>query len=137
MIKQTAWAVIAVFITWSILDFLIHGVLLQQTYMDTASLWRPESEMKMGLMSLVTFIIGICFVCTYSFLVAPKSLASGIKLGVIWGVAAGASMGFGSYCYMPIPVSLAWSWFFGALIEMTVAGVIVGLLIKSPAESAV
>ncbi len=43
-------------------------------------------------------------------------------------------MGFGSYTYMPIPFSLALSWFFGAFIEMTVAGVIVGWLIKTPSD---
>ena len=31
MLKQSLWAVIVVFIAWSLLDFLIHSVLLQST----------------------------------------------------------------------------------------------------------
>jgi len=38
MIKQSLLAVIAIFITWSILDFIIHGTLLQSTYEATAEL---------------------------------------------------------------------------------------------------
>ena len=132
MFKQTVWATIAVFICWSILDFLIHGIMLESSYQATAHLWRPEDEMKMSFMSLVTLIFGASFVTIYSYLVNPKSLTSGIKFGLIFGFASGVSMGFGSYCYMPIPLSLALSWFFASFIELTVAGLIVGLLVKSP-----
>ncbi len=132
MFKQTVWATIAVFICWSFLDFLIHGILLESSYQATAHLWRPEYEMKMSLMSLVTLIFGAGFVTIYSYLVNPKSLASGIKFGLIFGVASGVSMGFGSYCYMPISLSLALSWFFASFIEITIAGLIVGLMVKSP-----
>lgn len=134
MLKQTIWAVITVFIAWSILDFLIHGVLLQSTYQATANLWRPEDEMKMPLMSFVTLIFSICFVCIYSYLIKPKSLASGIIYGAIFGTATGVSMGIGSYCYMPIPLSLAFSWFIGSFVEIILAGGIVGLMIKTPDE---
>ncbi len=131
MLKQTIWAVIAVFITWSILDFLIHGILLKSTYQDTASLWRPEDEMNMPLMSFVTLVFSIGFVTIYSYFVKPKSLSTGIKYGLIFGITTGVSMGFGSYCYMPIPMSLALSWFASSLVEITLAGIIVGLVVKA------
>jgi len=131
MLKQTIWAVIAVFIIWSILDFLIHGVFLKSTYQDTANLWRPEDEMNMPLMSIVTLVFTICFVTIYSYLIEPKSLSTGIKYGLILGIAMGVSMGFGSFCYMPIPLSLAFSWFIASLVEITLAGVIVGLMVRT------
>ena len=131
MLKQTIWAVIAIFIAWSLLDFLIHGVLLQATYQATANLWRPENEMNMPLMYVVTLILSVGFAAIYSSLINPKSLAAGIKFGVIFGLATGVSMGFGSYSYMPIPLSLAFSWFIGTLVEIGLAGVIVGLMIKA------
>lgn len=134
MLKQTILAVIAVFIAWSILDFLIHGVLLKSTYQETANLWRPEDEMNMPLMSIVTLVFSICFVIIYSYLIEPKSLSLGIKYGLILGIATGVSMGFGSYCYMPIPLSLAFSWFVGSLVEITLAGIIVGYMVKSLEE---
>ena len=132
MLKKSIWAVIAVFIAWSILDFIIHGVLLKSTYQATANLWRPEDEMNMLLMSVVTLIFSICFVAIYSYLIHPKSLASGIKYGLIFGVATGVSMGFGSYWYMPISMSLAVSWFVASVVELALSGCLVGLLVKTP-----
>ena len=129
MLKQTIWAVIVVFIVLSILDFLIHGVFLKSTYQETANLWRPEDEMNMPLMSIVTLIFSICFVTIYSYLIEPKSLSLGIKYGLILGIATSVSMGFGSYCYMPIPLGLAFSWFITGLVELTLAGLIVGLMV--------
>ncbi len=131
MLKRATFAVIAVFIAWSILDFLIHGVLLQPTYEATANLWRPKDEMNMPLMSFVTLVFTICFVAIYGLLVEQKSLVSGIKFGVLFGLAMGISMGFGSYSYMPIPLSLAWSWFLGNWIKALTAGAIVGTIMRS------
>ncbi|MEE9411477.1 MAG: hypothetical protein V3V22_00350 [Methylococcales bacterium] len=133
MLKQSIWAVIAVFIAWSILDFVIHGLLLKSTYQATANLWRPEEEMNMFLMSMVTLIFSICFVAIYSYLISPKSLVSGIHYGLIFGIATGVSMGFGSYCYMPIPMSLAVSWCVASVVELTLAGCLTGLLVKTQA----
>ncbi len=134
MLKKTIWAVITVFIALSILDFLIHGVLLKSTYQATASLWRPEDEMNMPLMSFVTLVFSICFVAIYSYFIEPKSLGTGIKYGLVFGVATGVSMGFGSYSYMPISLGLAFSWFIASIVEITVAGSIVGFLVKSYEE---
>ncbi len=131
MAKRTILAVVAVFVAWSVLDVIIHGILLESTYEATASLWRPMDEMSMPLMYGVTLVFTACFVLIYGLLVEPKSLASGLKFGALFGLAVGISMGLGSYIYMPIPVTLAWSWLFGTLFEAIVAGAIVGAIIKS------
>ena len=121
---------VAVFVAWSILDFILHGVLLRATYEATASLWRPMDQMNMPLMYFVTLVFSACFVLIYGLLVGQKSLASGVRLGVLFGLATGVSMGFGSYTFMPIPLALAWSWFLGSWIEAIAAGAIVGAIIK-------
>lgn len=131
MIKRIIWSVAAVFIVLSILDFILHGLLLRSTYEATASLWRPMDQFKIPLMYLVTLIFTVCFVLIYGLLVGQKSLASGIRFGAFFGLATGISMGFGSYCYMPIPLTLAWSWFFGSWIEAIISGAIVGAIMKS------
>ena len=131
MMKRTIWAVVAVFVAWSILDFILHGLLLKSAYEATANLWRPMDQMNMPLMYLVTLVSTTCFVLIYGLLVGQKSLASGIRFGALFGLATGISMGFGSYSYMPIPLTLAWSWFFGSWIEAITAGAIVGAIMKS------
>ena len=44
MAKRIILAVVAVFIAWSILDFILHGLLLRSTYEATANLWRPMTK---------------------------------------------------------------------------------------------
>lgn len=82
--------------------------------------------MKMGLMQGVTVFIAILFVTLYCSISDKKSLGSGLKFGVLIGLILGTSMGFGTYCYLPIPMSLALAWFAGTLVEMTIAGGVVG-----------
>jgi hypothetical protein len=114
MAKRTIWAAVAVCIAWAIMDFILHGLLLRSTYQATANLWRPMDQLNMPLMYFVTLIFTACFVFIYGFLVGRKSLATGIRFGALFGLATGISMGFGSYIYMPIPLTLAWSWFAGS-----------------------
>lgn len=134
MFKQNVLATIAVFVTWTIIDFLAHGRLLMETYQSTAHLWRPEAEMNAMLMSGVTLIYSFCFVALYQYFVNPKSVSTGVKFGALFGLAAGVIGGFGSYVYLPISLQLAESWFAISLIELTAAGAIVGCLVKDSVE---
>lgn len=60
---------------------------------------------------------------------------AGIKLGALFWLASGISMGFGSYSFMPIPLTLAWSWFLEALVSSLVAGAPVGAVVKREKET--
>ncbi len=135
MIKRVVLAVIAVFMAWSVLDFLIHGLMLRSTYEATASLWRPMGEMKMGLMYVVGAVGAATFIGLYTVLVEPKSIGAGLKYGLLFGIATGFPMGFGTYCVMPVPVHLAFAWFGGSLVETVVGGAIAGAIIR-PSGSA-
>ena len=130
MLKRILLAILAVFFAFAVMDFVIHGLILSSIYEATAELWRPMEEMNMPLTYLVTFVFSACMVGIYALLVSPKSLMAGVTLGVLLGIASGVSMGFGSYCYMPIPLTLAGGWFGGTLVECTVAGAIIGAIVK-------
>ncbi|MBX7151998.1 hypothetical protein K1X84_10185 [bacterium] len=123
-------AVVAVFIAWSALDFVIHGVILQSAYASMPQLWRPMEEMKMGLMYFVTFLNAVIFTMIYSKFITQKTLANALSFSIMYGLAAGLSMGYGTYSVQPIPYTMALTWFLGTLVEMAVAGAIVGLVIK-------
>ena len=131
MVKRVILAIAAVFVAWSVLDFLIHGLMLRSTYEATASLWRPMGEMKMGLMYVVGAVGAATFVGLYAAVVKPKSIAAGLKYGFLFGIATGFPMGFGTYCVMPVPVNLAFAWFGGSLVEAVVGGAITGAIIRT------
>src|SRR5215813_11236229 len=130
MAKQMIWAVLTIFIAWLIFDFLLHRLLLRSAYEGASNLWRPMDQMNIPLVYFVMFTLILSFVLIYGFLIEPKSLASGIKFGVLFGLAISISSGFGTYIHIPVPLWLAWSWFLGGWIKFTTAGALVGIIIK-------
>ena len=130
MMKKIALATIAVFAAWSVMDFIIHGMILGSRYAATASLWRPMAEMKMGVMYIAVFISAFAFVMIFSQFFSKKGMAAGLKYGLWFGLSAGVSMGYGSYSVMPIPYYMALTWFLGSLIEAAIGGLILGVIFK-------
>ena len=123
-------AVVAIFIVWSGLDFVLHGILLQEAYQATSQIWRPMEEIKSVVLSLVTLITAFAFVFIYARMIAEKSMKSGLLFGAVWGLAAGVSFAYGSYAVMPVPYSMALLWFVGTLVQATAAGALVALIVK-------
>jgi hypothetical protein len=134
MIKKILLGGLAIFVAWEVLDFLIHGVILGSTYATVPNLFRAQADMKMGLMVVVTLIAALAFAAAYAWFVSPKSLATGVKYGLLVGFGGGVSMGYGSYSAMPVPYVMALVWFLGTWVEFTVAGLLAGLIIK-PAQT--
>ena len=130
MLKKYLLSVVLVFVLWSVLEFVIHGIILSQAYQASASLWRPMAELKVGLMHLSSFIAVAAFVGVYALLVTDKSIKTGILYGVLMGLFSGVPMALGSYSYMPITGYIAVVWFFGSVILMTLAGLCVGMILK-------
>ena len=139
MAKRAILAVLMVYVVWSVLDFLIHGVMLSSLYQETAELWRPQDEMKMGLMRIVVLMASICFVAVYALFFEKKTVGTGLKYGVLYGVGVGVGMGYGTYSVMPLPYEMALIWFLGSVVEAAAAGALVGLIVREvtkPTESA-
>ena len=134
--KRIILGTLAVYVTWSVLDFIIHGVILGSSYEATASLWRPMDEMKMGLMYLVVLISAVMFVSIYAGFFKERTPATGLKYGLLFGIGVGAGMGYGTYSVMPIPHLMALVWFLGTIVEAAVGGILIGLIIPSPSSHA-
>jgi hypothetical protein len=128
--KKIIWGAVAVFVLWSILNFIIHGMFLKSAYESTASLWRPMGEMKMGVLYISVFIAALAFSGIYGWLVDRKTLASGLRYGFLYGIAVGIGMGYGTYSVMPIPYFMALTWFLGTILEATLGGFLLGIIIR-------
>ena len=130
MCKKIILGAVAVFITLAALDYVIHNVLLASTYKETADLWRPPAEMKVWIFWLVNAIAAVCIVTIYGLFFGQKNIKNGVLYGLLLGIAWGAGMGYGTYAYSPIPYFLAQAWFWGTVVELTVAGAVMALIVK-------
>ncbi|MGA2069054.1 MAG: hypothetical protein ABSG86_29135 [Thermoguttaceae bacterium] len=133
--KRFLLAVLAVFVARSVLDFVIHGVILQSAYAATPALWRPMAEMNMAAMYAVTLTVALAFTAIYALVVDRKSMAAALTYGLLYGIATGVSMGFGTYLTMPVPLRLAVTWCLGSLVESLVAAALLGAILR-PAAAA-
>ena len=128
--KRFILAVVAVFLAWSLLDIVIHQVILMGEYGASTDLWRPLAEIMIGLIYVVTLISAVVFVSIYKFLICRKELSRAIQYGLLFGVAIGIGMGYGSYAVMPLTHTIALVWFLGTVVQGGVAGALLGLIVK-------
>ncbi len=128
--KRTLLATLAVFVLWTILDMVIHAGILGSAYAATTELWRPQEDMKMGLMQLVVALSAFVFAYLYATVVTDKSMSKALTYGFLIGFSSGLGMGYGTYAVMPIPYHMALTWFLGTVVETTAAGALLGWILK-------
>lgn len=133
MIKKLAIGGGAVFVAWMVMDFIMHGVLLDASYKAASGtgVWRPEAEMKGGLIVFSVLVAAISFAMIYIKFIGNKSLSTGLQYGIWFGVAVGIGMGYGTYATSPIPYNVALTWFLGTIAEGAAGGALLGYLVKN------
>ena len=131
--KRAFTATLILFVVWTLLEYIVHGVILMDAYAATASLWRPE--MDYGLMNIVRLISAFFFVLLYGNFVTEKSGSSGLRFGLLLGLLVGVGMGYGSYSYMPIGIGIAHIWFASTVVVYAIGGVVVGWIMGCTKES--
>ncbi len=130
MLKRIILAILAIFVTWSVIDFFMHGLILSTAYHATAQLWRPMDEMNMGLIYLTVLVFSAVFVCIYAWFFGKKGIWRALIYGLLLGIGVGISFAYGTYAVMPIPYYMALTWFVGTIVETTLGGLLLGLIIR-------
>lgn len=127
--KKTILAIVGVAVLWFLMDFVIHGVLLMDTYKATSQLWRAPEEMNQLTSMIVTFVFSALYVLFYTMISSSKTVAQGFKFGFWYGLLSGLGM-FSTSIYMPIPMNIALSWFAACFVESMLAGTLMGYITK-------
>ena len=130
--KRWLLASVAVFVVIGVLEFLIHGVLLSVLYRQTASVWRPETEMRQMMwifwVGMLVFAPLFALIYVKGYEKGKPGLGQGFRFGLYVGVMLSVMHSFGWYVILPIPLALAFYWFLGILVEFIAAGVAAGLV---------
>ncbi len=123
-------AFVVIYVVGGILNYLIHGVLLMETYESLSQLWRPDMDRLMWLQFVTPLFI--CFFFIYIFVrgYEGKGIMEGVRFGLIIWAFASIPMTYGQYMIYPLPYSLVWKWLISDLVSFLVFGVLVAVIYK-------
>ena len=132
--KRWLMATVGAFGVIVVADFLIHNVWLGETYRQTAQWWLPAQEMqaRMGFMVGAQIALAGLLALVYAKGYEPgKGTATqGFRFGVLMGLLLGLPQMLMQHFLYPYPLSLLLNWLLGGLVEVAVAGIIIGYLYK-------
>jgi hypothetical protein len=132
--KRWLLAAVAVVVAVAALEMIIHGVLLRDAYVQTATLWRSEAEMQAHMWTfwLGYLVVGAVFALIYAkgYEGGKSGIGQGLRYGAYMGLLVGVGLTAGWYAVLPIPGSLVVGWMIAGFVEMLVAGIVVGLIYK-------
>ena len=127
---------IVVFVTLSLCDFLIHGIIMDSAYKETVSLWRPDMESKMWIFNVITLIGSVIFTFIFSKGYEAKGVFEGARFGFIVGIWLSLGMAYGTYGMIALPYKMALQWFLYGVLEYMIAGIALALVYDKVKETA-
>lgn len=130
MVKRCAVTSVAILLAWTAIDGLAHRVWLAPLYASNPDVWRPIADIDTALAAVATLVLIGVFVLLFEWLVQPKTLTTGVRLGGLVGVALGVASGLGTYIHIAIPGALALAWLVLGTFKSLVAGAILGIFAR-------
>jgi len=130
MLKRGLLCLLAIVVVWVAADLVLHDFFLAPLYAQNPTLWRPMREMNVPLIHAVRFGLAALFVVIYALQIRPKGLRVGLLFGLLMGLLLGVAVGIGTYIHSPIAPALMWGWFAGAIVKSTLAGALLGGMLK-------
>ncbi len=122
--KRFIIASISVFVTFLVLDFLVHGVILSGTYAILQGVWRSDMNRIMWMMYLATFVFSFVFTWLFVRGYRKGEIMEGLVFGLVMGTGMNIMAAMGQYVMYPLPGAMCVKWFIFGTIEYCFAGII-------------
>ncbi len=128
-VQRFVFAVIGAFIFVFAFEFLWHGFLMMGMYEATSSVWRPEEEAKMGYIFASQLLFAVVFAYIYTLIgkhiACKRVIAFGFFAGLLLAVPE-----LGTYCYLPIPLTISLMWMLAGFLKCLGAGMTIAAIYK-------
>ncbi len=128
--KRWLLASIAVFATIGLTEYIVHSLILMDTYIATDHIWRPMAEMKTSARLLSSLVFSLLFVFIFTKGYEGKGISEGVKYGLWMGLFVSIPKAYGLYSVLPIPYSLAIQWWIYETIQIIIYGIIAAAIYK-------
>jgi hypothetical protein len=137
--NKTFWiGFIAVYIVWQIIGFLVHGMMLADTYANMWQVFRPQAEMDglmwMMFLSSALYLLLFCYIFTKGY--EGKGVGEGVRYGLLMGLFMAIPMSIDPYVVYPLTPNLVGAWFVALVVSFVVAGAVFASIYKPNAGAA-
>lgn len=132
--KRWVLSAVVVTVVISIVEWLYEGNVLGPMYNATAHLWRAHQTMRelmpYGLIAMLVTSFVLVYIYHRGYEGKGSALAEGLRFGFLIGLLTALPMAVWAYVMMPVPVALVGGWFGIGMIDMLLAGAIIGAMYK-------
>ena len=129
-------AAIAAWVLYMAMGYLVHGVLLRDTYLQYAGVMRPEAEAN----AILPFNFGLVLVGFFAFAYAyakgyegGSGLQEGLRFGVLVAIMLCTFVAIWQYMVWPAGRGLLAAWLVDYVVEFALYGMVVGMIYKPAA----
>ena len=133
-LRQYLLAWISAFAVLIVGGTLIHHIWLGPFYQATAAWWRPADQMRslthLMFLSQLSLAMLLTFIYAKGYEAGRGALWQGFRFGVLMGLLLAVPANLMKLFAYPYPPELIIRWIFGTLVEVTIAGMVIGLLYK-------
>ena len=139
MINKTFWiGFIVVYIVWQVIAFVVHGVMLADTYANMWQVFRPQSEIDsmvwVMFVSSALYLLLFCYIFTKGY--EGKGVGEGLRFGLLMGLFLAIPSAFDQYAIYPISLNIAVIWFVSGVISFMIAGAVFAAIYKPSEDTA-
>lgn len=133
MTNKTFWiGWIVVYVVMQALGFVIHAVLMADTYEGLAGVFRPEAEMASMIWmmyvsgAVTTFMF--CYIFTKGY--EGRGVMEGVRYGALIAFLMAGAMSIDPHVIYPIPANVASMWLISGFVSFMIAGGIFAAIYK-------
>jgi len=129
-------SVVVTFFVYGILQFVIHGGILQSMYKSesTMHLWKSEAVMQSRMyghiLAYLFFALLFCFIYVKGYEANKAGVAQGIRYGLYMGLFVQLPMVFTYFVVLNSPGSLLMWWLIYGTLTSIICGGILGAIYK-------
>jgi len=114
------------------LGYVIHEVMMGDTYERLASIFRPEAEMNdmmwMMMVSGTVTIFMFCYIFTRGY--EGKGIMEGVRFGALIGFLMAGPIAIDPHVIYPVPAEVASIWLISGIATLMIAGAVFAAIYK-------
>ena len=133
MNNKTFWiGCVVVWVVMQALGFLIHEVMMGDTYEGLANIFRPEAEMMdmmwMLYVSGAVTVFMFCYIFTRGY--EGKGVMEGVRYGALISFLMAGAWAIDPHVIFPLPANVASIWLLSGFVSMMIAGGVFAAIYK-------